>query len=852
MKRLAKKVLLIGWDAADWKFLHPLMDKGLMPNLSKLVEGGVSGKLATLDPPLSPTLWTSIATGKRPYKHGIHGFTEVDSSGSVRPVYISSRKVKAVWNIFDQHKLKSNIVGWWPSHPAEAINGAMVSNFYQRANKDYKKPWPMAKGAVYPPELSDTLAEFRVHPQELTGAHIQPFVPDAWKVDVSQDRRLHVLAKITAECSSIQAATTYLMEHTEWDFMAVYFDAIDHYCHAFMKYHPPHRPHIRKEDYELYKDVVKGGCRYHDMMLRRLIELAGEDTTIILISDHGFHPDHNRPVFIPREPAGPAIEHSPFGIIVMNGPGIKKDELIFGSSLLDVAPTLLRLFGLPVAEDMDGKVLLQAFEKEPAIDTIKSWEYDGQTSDHVKEAYQQTEEEMAAELQQLIDLGYIEDPGKDKVKAAEKTTNENNFYLARSYIDGGEWEEGIRLLETLHARQPDTLRYANYLARAYHETGQYKAARKVINHIRDNVDRESPQLDILEGTLLLSENRFKKALELFKKAEAEAGDQHQIHIRIANAYIQLDKLDDAERALEKALSQDPENVHAWYTLASTFYEKGDYEEAIEACLKAIGLMYYFPLAHFQLALSLEKLERFEEAIEAYDTCLRIAPGVNAARRNIIKIFEQYLNLPGKAFKYKTDFENKILGELTIVSGLPRSGTSMMMQMLEAGGMEVFTDKERTADDNNPKGYYEHELVKSLARNKKWLPQAKDKTVKIIAQLLTYLPNNFRYKIIFMERNIYEVVQSQQRMLSRNGKQVKEEELPVNLVQAYENTLKKIDQWARNQPNVSIIKVAYKNVIEAPFPEVIKIREFLDKDLTLEKMVNAVDRKLYRERIAQKE
>lgn len=848
MKRLAKKVLLIGWDAADWKFLNPLMDQGLMPNLSKLVENGASGKLATLDPPLSPTLWTSIATGKRPYKHGIHGFTEVDPSGNgVRPIYSSSRKVKAIWNMLDQHDLKSNIVGWWPSHPAEAINGAMVSNFYQRPNKVYGSPWEMAKGTVYPSELTDTLAELRVHPKELTGAHIQPFVPDAWKIDEKRDRRLDIVAKITAECSSIHAAATYLMEHKDWDFMGVYFDAIDHYCHGFMKFHPPYREHIVKEDYELFKNVVNGGCRYHDMMLGRLLDLAGEDTTIILISDHGFHPDHNRPVIIPKEPAGPAIEHSPFGIIVMNGPGIKKDGLLFGASLLDITPTLLSLFGLPVGEDMDGKVLLHAFEEKPEVETIKTWEDIGAKAE--EEAVKtQSKEEMAAELQQLIDLGYIEDPGKDAAQAIKKTQDENNYYLARAYINGGEWEEGIKLLKALHTEYPKTLRYASRLADAYQDTGQYKLGRKIINHIRDTFDRESPQLDILEGTLLLSEHRHKKALELFKKAEREAGDAHHIHLRIATAYIQLNKLDDAERALEKALELDPEHVGAWHELGINYYEKGDYEEAIQASLRAVGLMYYFPMAHFYIGKSLEQLERYEEAVEAYDTCLRIAPALNAARKNIISIFEKHLDQPGRAFKYKTDFENKIQGEITIVSGLPRSGTSMMMQMLEAGGLPIFTDKERTADDSNPKGYYEHEVVKSLAKNKKWIPKAKDKAVKIIAQLLEHLPMNYRYKIIFMERNLYEVVQSQQNMLIRNDKKVKEDVLPLALIDAYEKTIKEVDQWVAEHPNVELLKVPYREIIEAPFAQAIKVRGFLDSDLEVEKMAQVVDSKLYRERV----
>ncbi|HKK30392.1 MAG TPA: alkaline phosphatase family protein, partial [Alphaproteobacteria bacterium] len=128
----AKKVLLIGWDAADWKVAAPMMDAGEMPNLAKLVSSGVMGNMATLFPVLSPMLWTSIATGKRAHKHGIHGFSEPDpQSGGVRPITNLSRKVKAVWNILNQNGLKSNVVGWWPSNPVEPIDGVMVSNLYQ-------------------------------------------------------------------------------------------------------------------------------------------------------------------------------------------------------------------------------------------------------------------------------------------------------------------------------------------------------------------------------------------------------------------------------------------------------------------------------------------------------------------------------------------------------------------------------------------------------------------------------------------------------------------------------------------------------------------------------------------------
>lgn len=125
------KVLLIGWDGADWKVINPLLDAGKMPNLERLINSGVMGNLSTLYPPLSPMLWTSIATGKRPFKHGILGFTEPAPQGKgIRPVSNLSRKTRAIWNILHLKEMKSNVVGWWPSHPAEPINGVMVSNLY--------------------------------------------------------------------------------------------------------------------------------------------------------------------------------------------------------------------------------------------------------------------------------------------------------------------------------------------------------------------------------------------------------------------------------------------------------------------------------------------------------------------------------------------------------------------------------------------------------------------------------------------------------------------------------------------------------------------------------------------------
>src|SRR5262249_4942292 len=152
---------------------------------------------------------------------------------------------------------------------------------------------------------------------------------------------------------------------------------------------------------------------FHDMMLGELVRGAGKDATVLLLSDHGFHPDHLRPRFIPLEPAGPAMEHRDFGIPVPSGPGIQRDELIHGASLLDVTPTLLTLFGLPVGADMDGKPLVQAFERPPEVRYIPSWEQVEGEDGRLPPDRRMDPVAAKAALDQLVALGYVEKPGED-------------------------------------------------------------------------------------------------------------------------------------------------------------------------------------------------------------------------------------------------------------------------------------------------------------------------------------------------------------------------------------------------------------------------------------------------------
>ena len=179
-------------------------------------------------------------------------------------------------------------------------------------------------------------------------------------------------------------------------------------------------------------------------------------------------------------------------------------------------------------------------------------------------------------------------------------------------------------------------------------------------------------------------------------------------------------------------------------------------------------------------------------------------------------------------------------EIIIVSGLPRSGTSMMMKMLKSGGLELLTDNNRKPDVNNPMGYYEYEPVKNLVKEHDFLVDAQGKAIKIVAHLLKYLPDEYSYKIIFMKREIDEVLKSQQIMLGKDPRVYN-----VNIAEAYKKELEYIDVLANKEPNLDLIYIDYSEIIHNTLQQANIINQFLDNKLNINSMVDIVNPELYR-------
>lgn len=184
--------------------------------------------------------------------------------------------------------------------------------------------------------------------------------------------------------------------------------------------------------------------------------------------------------------------------------------------------------------------------------------------------------------------------------------------------------------------------------------------------------------------------------------------------------------------------------------------------------------------------------------------------------------------------------------ITVVSGLPRSGTSMMMKMLEAGGLSPVTDNIRTADEDNPKGYYELEKVKEMKTNASWLPDAHGKVIKVISALLQDLPSDQRYRVVFMRREMTEILASQRQMLIRRGQEPNK--VPdEKMASMFEKHLVKIAEWLEAQANIDVLYIKYNDILAEPAESVRTLNAFFADALDAAAMQSVVDRQLYRQR-----
>ncbi len=809
-------------------------------------------------------------------------------SGRVRPVTSTSRRTKALWNILSQKGLRTNVVGWFGGHPAEPIRGLCVSDAFSRGFPAQNAPWPLLPGTVWPESIAADLAPLRIRPEEIDAEIFRLFIPRLDDIDRTKPNLLPMLAKLLAECFTTHNAATWVMEHSPWDFMAVYYIGIDHFSHGFMNFHPPKPGWVDEKDFELYRDVVNGGYRLMDLFLARLLELAGPDTSVLLLSDHGFHSDHLRPARIARVPTGPSAQHRALGVLALAGDGIRQDERIYGVNLLDVAPTVLAMFGLPAGEDMPGRVLAEAFEETPVLDRIPGWDLvEGESGSHPA-GYNPPPDDNDRLIEQFVALGYIAAQPEDRDLAAAESRRETKFNLARVHISTWHFEEALPMLEELAADVPERGDFALSLADCQLRLGLYdEAEASVAQALKSQPQSElpekaSPVASLIRGKIAFERRRYRASVEHFLEAERCGPRNSEVCTNIGLAWLRLRRWKDAERALGKALEIDPHSAVAHQGMANVRLRQGRVREAAECALTSIACRHDLPLSHFWLGVALVRLGDRKRAIQAFETSLSLHPPLRISHKMLGRLYgvtpegDAHRRAAGEFYRLwkqeaervaKTreearqraisraleariaDSNQGVQGpalEFIVVSGLPRSGTSLMMQMLGAGGLDVKTDGERKADQDNPEGYYEWEAIKKVGTRPEILLDAEGKVIKVISMLLPSLPARHRYKVIFMDRPIGEVVDSQMRLRNARGTGLPEGNAGkmAELLDAHRS---EILRGLKNAPGFEVLVVDYSELVLSPETWLPRIQAFVGPLPSPDAMGKAIKPELYRNR-----
>ena len=346
----ARKLVVIGLDSADWRLLKPMIEEeNRLPVLKNFMTQSAHGRMKTFYPlEKSLLLWASMSTGVMPEVHGIQNFVK---GSDQKPVQGSAWYAPAIWDILGAAGLSTSVVGMWTTFPAREINGVMVSDYLPYGHGREKA----LEGLVYPDSLTEAVMALRVDPSTLGSDDLTRFI-DAEKIALAEEKYPVLMGKLRdVFAADLGYVAVNRMLAKDFDFDLFYFylrgpDMISHYFYRFMKPQDS-RLVVTPEEIEIFKEVVKRYYDWSDEVTGEVLSWFPDDRQTVILSDHGFYGPR-------RSGEKGSHEHSEWGIFLVRSPLFEADHQFSHINLLDICPTFLALMGLPPAQDMPGKILL--------------------------------------------------------------------------------------------------------------------------------------------------------------------------------------------------------------------------------------------------------------------------------------------------------------------------------------------------------------------------------------------------------------------------------------------------------------------------------------------------------------
>lgn len=616
-RRAGLKVFMLGLDALDWLIYEEVARTHPLPNLTRIREEGSWGDLRSVEPLISPLIWTTMVTGVTPDEHGIIDFLVTSpETGEEVPVTSWMRRVPALWNMCTAAGVRSGFIGWFASFPAEQVDGFIVSDrvayhmfdpAWQRGERDAS-----AAGLTHPPGLYQEIGDLVLEPEEVTdmvslyvdgpvGELGRAFDPD----DPQSNLRLIISAYRTYE-----GIMREVYPQRRPDLFGIYFEFTDSVCHLFMRHMEPPLPGTDADDVRRYRSGVHAAYLEADRILGEVLDMLDDSTLLIVLSDHGFKSGAMRPLTDSRIGHGQAIEwHRIIGSIAFWGPEVKRGRRISDATIMDVAPTVLYVLGLPVDEKMKGRVLLDAFTgewtaaREPTYTSL----YD---SVFVQGEPAESGAESEALRQKLVALGYVS--GGDR----------STINLASFYHKNRRFREAIAAWHQVIEEDPGNLGARIGLANAYFEVGREDSAIMYLNRVLE-AEPDNHTALISLATIHAEMGRGAEALEVSERAISVRPDDGESHFNKAMALEVLGRPDEALREYREAVRFAPDHAEAHANLVQIYLAYGRVEEALAAAETAMGLASGQPEMHYVYGLALESSGDLDEALHQHHLAVEI-------------------------------------------------------------------------------------------------------------------------------------------------------------------------------------------------------------------------------------
>lgn len=628
------KVLVVGLDGADWKIADPLMAAGRMPNLLRLVKTGVRSNLLSITPMLSPVIWTSIATGVEPSRHGILDFLARSAGGESEPVTSDSRRVPILWEILSDAGVRVGVTGWWATWPADPVNGYLVTDRVAYQLFGYSSDPRSAAGKTWPETAYDTVRPLIVPTDAIPWSEVETYLEGTRRrpgeFDADERERLEEFRTLLAAGRTYLDVALAMRRREAVRFEAVYFEGTDTVGHLFMSYRPPRIPSVDAKGYASFRSMVDRYYEKADQMLGRLLE-GREGWTVIVLSDHGFASDATRPLTTDsRIGHGAAADwHRRFGLFVMSGPGVKQGIRLEETGVYDIAPTILALFHQPVPQSWPGRVLGQAFAPERFASQPVRFLAQDPVRRRSGEPLPDDEREAQELRGKLQSLGYV------AAGDALPMTTKNNRGVG--LLAEGKFDEAAAAFREALADEPGHATLMINLGIALRFAGVRREATELFEKAfrrpegRRSAGHQLAQLKMEDRDLVGAERMLRLVLE------SESGAA-EVRNSLGLVLEKQGRLDQAAREYAESTKLDTSAAEPRNNLGNLARHARRDDDAERWYLAAIAADPYFVGAYNNLALLCQDRGQVDRAIDLYGRALAKAPQNAVVMSNLASLY----------------------------------------------------------------------------------------------------------------------------------------------------------------------------------------------------------------------